>query len=192
MTRQASPPTVLGPVSGPESCEMCGTTAIKTELVRDPFIYGSGPQAVELVADVPVHTCSECDVSFTGEAAEVQRHDAICRHLGVLTSDEIRAIRQQRGMSRAAFARLTGFGEASLARWERREVVQNTSSDRYLRLLRDPGVFHRLSRMVDVSAAGADREPVDATMAVFVMISAERQHSIRASARGWAPRRRMA
>ena len=42
------------------------------------------------------------------------------------------------GMSRAAFARLTGFGEATLARWERREVIQNTSSDRYLRLLKNP------------------------------------------------------
>ena len=192
MTKNASPPTVLGPVSGPESCEMCGANGLKTELVRDPFIYGAGPKAVELVADVPVHTCPECDVSFTGEAAEIRRHEAICRHLGVLTADEIRAIRQQHGMSRAAFARLTGFGEASLARWERMEVVQNTSSDRYLRLLREPGVFHRLSSMADLAAARADRESVDATMAVFVMIPAERQRNIRAKARGWSPRRRTA
>ena len=72
MTKNASPPTVLGPVSGPESCEMCGANGLKTELVRDPFIYGAGPKAVELVADVPVHTCPECDVSFTGEAAEIR------------------------------------------------------------------------------------------------------------------------
>ena len=192
MTRIASPPTVLGPVQGPESCEMCGIKGLRTELVRDPFIYGSGSGAVELVADVPVHTCSECAVSFTGDAAEARRHEAICRHLGVLTADEIRAIRQQHGMSRAAFARLTGFGEASLARWERREVVQNRSNDRYLRLLKDPGVFYRLSSMVDAGASQTTRDSAEATMAVFVMIPSERQRSIRASARGWSPRRQIA
>lgn len=41
-------------------------------------------------------------------------------------------------LARAAFARLTGFGEATLARWERREVIQSISSDRYLRLLKNP------------------------------------------------------
>ena len=192
MTRTASPPTVFGPIPGPESCEMCGAKGLKTELVRDPFIYGSGPQAVDLVADVPVHTCSECELSFTGEAAEIQRHGAICRHLGVLTADEIRALRQQHGMSRAAFARFTGFGEASLARWERREVVQNTSSDRYLRLLGDPVVFHRLSAMLDSVDSTAMRDSIEARMAVFVMLPVERQNRIRTSAHGWSPRRRTA
>ena len=43
------------------------------------------------------------------------RHEAVCRHLGVLAPGEIRALRREHGMSRAAFARLTGFGEATLA-----------------------------------------------------------------------------
>ena len=128
---------------------MCGAPGLKTELVRDPFIYGAGSGAVELTADVPVHTCSRCRVSFTGEKAEIARHDAVCRHLEVLTPGEIRAIRVFYGMSRAAFARLTGFEELALARWERREIIQNTSSDRYLRLLRDPVIFRRLRSMFD-------------------------------------------
>ena len=144
MTGIASSPTVLGPEPGPDICEMCGTPGLTTELVRDPFIYGAGPEAVELIADVPVHSCSRCAVSFTGEAAEAARHEAVCRHLGVLTPDEIRAIRDRYGLSRAALARLTGLGEATLGRWERREVIQNVSNDRFLRLLREPDVFRRL------------------------------------------------
>ena len=182
MTRIAAPPTDLGPILGPESCEFCGAMGLRTDLVRDPFIYGAGSTAVELVADVPVHTCSECGVSWTGDEAETRRHEAICRHLGVLTSDEIRAIRLEHGMSRAAFARLTGFGEASLARWERREVVQSTSNDRYLRLLRDPAVFARLSSIGNAST--------ELAVAVFVGIPLDRQRAIRAGARGWSPRTR--
>ncbi len=50
-------------------------------------------------------------------------------------------------MSRAAFSRLTGFGEATLARWERGEVIQNTSNDSFLRLLMSETVLRRLSSL---------------------------------------------
>jgi len=50
-------------------------------------------------------------------------------------------------MSRAQFARVTGFGEATLARWERGEVIQNTSNDSFLRMLMDRDAMRRLSRM---------------------------------------------
>lgn len=117
---------------------MCGTPGLKTELVRNPFIYGAGSDAVELRADIPVHTCSHCSLSYTAESAEIARHEAVCRHLGVLTPDEIRELRDRHNLSRAAFARRNGFGEATLARWERGESIQNTSTDRYLRLLKSP------------------------------------------------------
>ena len=102
---------------------------------------------MELAAYVPVHSCSQCGESYTGEEAETIRHEAVCRHRGVLTPAEIRALRREHGMSRAAFSRLTGFGEATLARWERGEVIQNTSSDSFLRLLTSETVLRRLSSL---------------------------------------------
>ena len=50
-------------------------------------------------------------------------------------------------MSRAAFARVTDLGEATLARWERGEVIQNVSNDSYLRLLMDADIMRRLTSM---------------------------------------------
>ena len=170
-TKIASPPTVLREVPGPESCELCGTPGLKTELVRDPFIYGAGSNAVELSADVPVHTCARCAVSFTGEEAEIVRHDVICRHHGVLTPAEIRQLRGGYGMSRAAFARLTGFGEATVARWERREVIQNTSSDRYLRLLMDPDVMRSLWRLIGVEDSPDTESPATAPPPMGMVVS---------------------
>lgn len=157
MTETASPPTVLREIPGPDICEMCGAPGLRTELIRDPFIYGREPTAVELTADIPVHTCTRCDVSFLGEAAGAIQHEAVCKHQGVLNPDEIRELRAGYGMSRAAFARLTGFGEATLARWERREVIQNTSSDRYLRLLKNPANVDELLSLTD-TAKSCDAE----------------------------------
>lgn len=110
-------------------------------------MYGSGANAVELTADVPVHSCSQCGESYTGEEADVIRHEAVCRHLGVLTPAEIRGLRQRHDLSRAAFARVTGFGEATVARWERGEVIQNTSNDSFLRMLTNEDAMNRLTRM---------------------------------------------
>ena len=158
MTKIASPSTVLREISGPDACEMCGTTGLKTELVRDPFIYGSGDQAVELVIDIPVHTCLRCEMSFTSAEAEQIEHDAVCRHLGLLAPTEIRGLREQYGVSRAAFARVTGLGDATLARWERGDVMQNRANDRYLRLLRDPEVMRKLELLAsEGDSASQDR-----------------------------------
>lgn len=82
-----------------------------------------------------------------GENDEIAHHEAECRQQGVLTPAEIRALRNGYGMSRAAFARVTGFGEATLARWERGEVIQNASNDSLLRMLEDPDVMERLSSL---------------------------------------------
>ena len=120
---------------------MCETPGLRTELVRNPFICGVGEDAAELAVDIPVHTCSRCQRSYAGKAAGIIEHEAVCRHLGLLTPSEIKHIRTSRdNMSRAAFAELTGLGEATIARWERGDVIQNRSNDRFLRMLqRDEG-----------------------------------------------------
>ena len=150
----ASSPTVLRQLDGPDTCEMCGTPGLKTELVRDPFIYGVGDDAVELVADIPVQTCLSCG-PYTDDEAEDIRHDQVCRHLGVLKPTEIRDLRTKYRLSRAELARITGLGESSIARWERRQVIQNVGNDRYLRLLRDSAIFLRAKSL-------ASPEPIHA------------------------------
>ena len=55
----------------------------------DEFEYGAGESAVSLSANVVVHTCNDCDFEFTGPSAEAARHQAVCRHLGIMTPGEI-------------------------------------------------------------------------------------------------------
>jgi putative zinc finger/helix-turn-helix YgiT family protein len=127
-----------------QPCPECGSTRVSTRIERQRFPYGEGAEAVELEALVPVTRCSECGFEFLGESAEAIRHEAVCRHLGVLNPDEIREIREEYGFSRAEFSRLTRLGEATLNRWENGILVQNQAYDRFLRLLSFPENVRRL------------------------------------------------
>jgi len=118
-------------------CPGCGAKRVGTSLVADKFVYGVGPDAVELVVEVPLRTCQSCGFQFLDDKAEDAHHEAVCRHLGVLTPAEIRALRARLGLTRAAFAQLTRLGEATLARWERGALIQTAAYDQFLYLLQD-------------------------------------------------------
>lgn len=133
--------------NNPHICDFCGErAAIKTWQVES-FLYGSGEDRVELAASVPVWKCDACGTSFTGEEAEELRHEAVCAHLGRLTPNDIRAIRQSFGLSQDQFSELSGFGIASIKRWESANQIQNLSADRYLRLLSMPENFRAISAL---------------------------------------------
>ena len=113
------------------TCPLCGNAGITTLWKPDVFDYGT----VELTADVPVRRCDACDFDYLDDEAERLKHAAICRHLGVLSPEEIRRIRTRLDMTRTEFARITGIGEASLNRWENGLNIQTHAYDRCLRLL---------------------------------------------------------
>ena len=133
------------------ACPQCGESAISTSIQRDKFVYGSGDSAVELIVDLPVRHCIDCDIHYVDAEAEDIKHEAVCRHLGVLAPAAIVNIRKMHGLSRAAFAKITGLGEASLGRWEKGINIQNLANDRYIRLLEDSRVMQQL-REVAMSA----------------------------------------
>ncbi len=112
------------------TCPFCEAPA-KTEIVDDTFQHGT----VEISVTLPVRNCVDCDEQFLDHVGERIRTEAIYRHHGLLTPWEIRAGRDRRNLSRAAFAKITGLGEATIKRWETGATPQNRANDRYLRLL---------------------------------------------------------
>jgi putative zinc finger/helix-turn-helix YgiT family protein len=139
-------------------CVACGSTNVTTAIVDDEIEYGSGSSPARLHVAIPVHKCEACETEYTDEAAEDIRHEAVCRHLGVLNPREILAIRKGLGLSRQRFAELTRLGVATLARWESGEVIQNAALDAYLRLLARPENFSLLE-------SGALSDPGQVVMA---------------------------
>lgn len=127
-------------------CSLCGENSVTTTIVDHSFLYGSGDEAATLTVKVPVRTCSSCGAEFLDTESEEIKHDAVCRHLGVLTPRQIQRLRKLHDLSRADFARLTKLGEATLGRWERGSLVQNSAYDQYLYLL---GFNDNVSRLRD-------------------------------------------
>ena len=113
---------------------------------------------MELSVDLPVRHCSACDFQFVDSEGEEIQQAAVCQHLGVLPPQDIVNIRKKHGLSRAAFAGITGLGEASLSRWEKGINIQNPGNDRYIRLLEHPDVMDNTpgysTRKIEVIAHG--------------------------------------
>lgn len=131
----------------PECCDFCSSSGVSVRFETQQFEYGGGDDAVLLTVDVPVYHCAACDSSYTGEEAEDIRHAAVCRHLGRLTPEDIRAFRDQYSLTQSDMADLTGHGIASIKRWETGNQIQNLAIDRYLRLARIPQNIQLLKQM---------------------------------------------
>ena len=128
-------------------CPDCNGVA-KTEWRASTHLYGAGDSAVEIAVALPVRLCRACGFEFIDEEGEGLKHDALCRHLGVLSPKEVRRIRTRHGMSRAEFAAVTGLGEATIGRWERGAGIQSHANARYLRMLGQRDGISRLSSLL--------------------------------------------
>lgn len=134
------------------ACPDCDGRDVDTQLINHHFEYGngSGDSVITLTATIPLRKCRDCGAEYLDAEAEELMHAAVCHHLGIMAPAEVRAIRQQSGkLSRAEFARITGLGEATIGRWERGELIQNTANDRFLFLLTFPENLLRLRERLD-------------------------------------------
>lgn len=123
-----------------EQCPECDSHAVRETLREQKFIYGTGDRAVQLAAKMPVFECQHCGFTFTDDRADKARQEAICRHEGVFTPEEIATVRKRADMSRTTFAAVGRFGVASLARWETGALLQNGANDQLIYLMQFPSV----------------------------------------------------
>jgi putative zinc finger/helix-turn-helix YgiT family protein len=156
---------------GTTACFNCGSSNLERKDLSQAFQYGSGTSAVELKANMPVYTCIDCGYQFAGPEAEDARHEAVCRHLGVMTPNEIVAVRESTGLSRTEFAERTGVGIASLKRWETGALVQNAANDQLIYLMTIPENVEHLQRRNRF-------EPMDTRSLASAIVAAPRHMSV--------------
>jgi putative zinc finger/helix-turn-helix YgiT family protein len=95
--------------------------------------------------------CPSCGETVLGLDQARRLHEAAHalyrqKH-GLLSADEIRALREQLGVTQNALAALLRLGSNTLSRWESGRNVQTASMDVLLRMLRDvPGTVDYLQR----------------------------------------------
>lgn len=108
----ADPPTLLKEIDGPDKCCMCDTEGLKTELWRDPFILAlpGGQKYVQLIADVPVHSCTVCDIMYCSHPAQEEYQKVVDQYEklnGITRTTKLAAMAKLNGMDAADKLMLT-------------------------------------------------------------------------------------
>lgn len=129
-----------------EQCALCEQAVATLGQQTQAFNYGPVADGVVIEALVPVWTCAGCGERYLDDEAEDLKHEAVCLHLGRLTPREIKAARVGFGMLQEEFAAFSGYGSASIKRWESGSQIQSESVDKHLRLLRSLGVAEVVKR----------------------------------------------
>lgn len=152
----------------PDVCPSCEAPGLESGVERETFEYGQGADATTLTAELIVHRCPACGFQFTGADAEDARHDAMCRHVGVMTPRELRDLRARLGMSQREIAELTRLGLASIKRWESADGLANPANDNLLYLLQWPSNVEALRQRGENRAAAGVAHVAEPTKVVYL------------------------
>lgn len=154
-------------------CPMCGKNSLTEKHGEYRF---EPPEAIPggaiVVPDTMWYECGACHEQIVSPALEQAIERERCRRLGLLTPEEIKAVRERTGLSAVDMATLLGVGEKTYTRWENGRSLQNKSNDTLIRLVdRNAEIFEIVE---------AERQPGRETMVRNYVINLEtlkgRQH----------------
>lgn len=121
-------------------CPACGKTHEVEERIRDTMTVIKGQKVVYKETYLYCSDASEDENEFESGTMLgknlLNARNAYRIQNGLLTSDEIVKIRESYGMSQVDLARLLGWGEATISRYESK-AIQDESYDNTLRLVRE-------------------------------------------------------
>ncbi len=119
-------------------CPQCESIVEPYEetIEQDILVRGESVMVSGVVQHCPV--CKQALLSEEHDSATLERAYAVYRKRnGLLTPQEIRAIRESYGLSQRSMARLLGWGDITVHRYES-GALQDAAHDSLLRLLREP------------------------------------------------------
>lgn len=102
-------------------------------------VYNVRGEPIEIEAEVA--TCQKCGEKIFDEERDSRNlekaYSLYRKEHNLLTPDEIRKMREKYGLSQRALARLLGWGEITIHRYEN-GAIQDNAHDNLLRLIEDP------------------------------------------------------
>lgn len=135
-------------------CAECGSSDFEVHIEPDEFQRNGH----SYTANVEYSVCRQCgdEVIFS---EQIKRNDCILRDAwrkidGLLTAQEIVALRNKLGLTQQDAAKVFGGGVNGFSKYERSEVIQSVAMDKLMRgALEIPGMFLWLKKQ-----AGLDQE----------------------------------
>ena len=130
-----------------DACPACATIMVEAKASLKLPVNGEEvnvPKADHL-------ECPECgEIVLRRSHARSLREKALARYRtkhGLLSADEIRAIRERHDLTQGQMASLLRLGANTLSRWESGRNVQTAAMDVLMRLIRDvPGTLDYLQK----------------------------------------------
>jgi putative zinc finger/helix-turn-helix YgiT family protein len=136
-TRSRNTTPRRGRVLRSDACPTCGTTMLEKRATLRLPVNGEDI-AVPSAAHLRCPRCGEVLLRFQDSRRLGEDAIAIYRKKhGLLSADEIRAIRARFDLTQADLTRLLRLGANTLSRWESGRNVQTEAMDILLRLIRD-------------------------------------------------------
>ena len=137
-----------GRVLPDDACPSCGTMMMERRATLRLPVNGEAI-AVPFAAHLHCPKCGEVVLRFQESRRLGQDAIGIYRKKhGLLSADDIRAIREHFGLTQAGLARLLHLGANTVSRWESGRNVQTEAMDILLRMIRDlPNSIEYLRRL---------------------------------------------
>lgn len=132
-------------------CSQCGKPGLTFRRRPEVFSYKGSTLRIE---DYGVFACPTCGEEYLDHPLIMETEPQIRNWQrqvdGLLTTDEIKAIRKKIGATQSEFSRILGGGPKSFAKYETGVINQSEAMDQLLRLIRDvPGVWKNLKRQAE-------------------------------------------
>jgi putative zinc finger/helix-turn-helix YgiT family protein len=125
-------------------CPVCNIEQ-ETDVIEKEEI--SNVRGDEIKSLARIRVCCVCGEELFDEELEEENvkkvYDIYREKHGILSSEEIKSIRESYGLSQRAFAKLIGIGEASIARYEKGALPEKSLSNMIM-LLKDPKNMERI------------------------------------------------
>ncbi len=139
-------------------CSKCGSSNFDEHIESDDFIRNGQSFSV----DVEHSVCCQCgyEVIF---AEQIKRNDCVLRDAwrkidGLLTANEIVALRKKLDLTQQDAAKVFGGGVNAFSKYERSEVIQSVAMDKLMRSALDvPDMFLWLKKQAGLPISDYDK-----------------------------------
>lgn len=119
-----------------KDCPLCGQRTLvemQGEFRMDP--PPNIPGGTIVVRDASWQHCESCGEDILPHELDTAIDRERYRRLGLLTSEDIRRVREKTGLSAVDMSHLLGVGEKTYTRWENGHSLQTKASDTLIRLI---------------------------------------------------------
>lgn len=150
-------------------CLKCGKEAELKKILRAETYPVKG-ENTEVQATVCL--CEECDSEIWNSEVDDENLDKAYRIYrkkhNLLQPEEIKTIREKYGLSQVAFAKILGFGEKTITRYENGSI-QDEAPNNLIRLMSNPESFMEIFNLNKFKLTDGERKNVEIRRFSFTM-----------------------